>query len=76
MPYSQCCKVLGVEVDLTKSPSGMLTVRNTEARQNELISCMRGILEKEFYLVQKEKDCAADCNLPLTTCLGDGSGIA
>ena len=46
VPYSQCCKVLGVEVDLTKSPSGMLEVRNTEARQNELISCMRGILEK------------------------------
>lgn len=44
VPYSQCCKVLGVEVDLSRSVSGHVEIKNTESRQSELISCMKEIL--------------------------------
>lgn len=44
VPYAQCCKVLGVEVDLCKSPSGLIDINNTESRKSELISCMHEIL--------------------------------
>ena len=48
VPYAHCCKVLGVEVDLSRSPSGLVEVRNTESRQQELISVMRDILTRGF----------------------------
>lgn len=44
VPYSQCCKVLGVEVDLCHSPSGHFEVKNTEARKEELICFMSDVL--------------------------------
>ena len=44
VPYSQCCKVLGVEVDLVHSPSGSFTVKNTESRKEELICLIKEIL--------------------------------
>ena len=46
VPYSQCCKVLGVEVDFYHSPSGRFEVRNTEARKEELICFMGEVLDK------------------------------
>lgn len=36
VPYSECCKVLGVELHLTKTPSGMFEVCNTQSRVEEL----------------------------------------
>ena len=46
VPYSQCCKVLGVEINLHKSPKGMMEVMNTEARKTELVDCINEILAK------------------------------
>ena len=47
VPYSQCCKVLGVEVDLCMSPSGRFEIRNTESRKQELVGLMQDILANE-----------------------------
>ena len=44
MPYAQCCKVLGVEVDLCRSLSGIMTVKNTESRKTELLAFIAGVL--------------------------------
>ena len=46
VPYNQCCKVLGVEVDLLHSPSGRFEVKNTESRKEELICIMKDILSR------------------------------
>ena len=36
VPYAECCKVLGAELVLTKTPSGSFDVRNTQSRIDEL----------------------------------------
>ena len=46
VPYSQCCKVLGVELVLYKSPEGMFTVCNTAERAEELTSAISDILRQ------------------------------
>ena len=46
--YDQCCKVLGVELALCKSPTGAFEVRNTESRRLELIASLESVLEKGF----------------------------
>lgn len=69
VPYAQCCKVLGVEVDLCKSPLGLIDVKNTEARQFELISCMQEILSKGTLSRAEGRDCVADYSSHPTSCL-------
>ena len=44
VPYDQCCKVLGVEIDLCSSPSGRFEVKNTESRKEELICFIKEVL--------------------------------
>ena len=46
MPYDVCCKVLGVELTLTRSPSGQFCLANTEARRQELTSFLQTTLEQ------------------------------
>lgn len=45
VPYSECCKVLCVELTLTKTPAGCFEVRNTESRVLELRESMMQVLE-------------------------------
>ena len=45
VPYSECCKVLGIELNLTKTPEGSLDVGNTESRVIELTDFMTQCLE-------------------------------
>ena len=45
VPYSECCKVLCVELTLTKTPAGCFEVRNTESRVLELRESMMQALE-------------------------------
>ena len=44
VPYSECCKMLGVELTLHKTPMGMLEVCNTQARVVELTQTIDAIL--------------------------------
>ena len=44
VPYAECCKVLGVELSLTKTPQGTFDVRNTQSRADELILSISEIL--------------------------------
>ena len=51
VPYDVCCKVLGVELTLTSSPTGHFCLSNTEARRKELTAFLqetlgRGTLNK------------------------------
>ena len=48
MPYAECCKVLGVELILTKTPSGSFDIRNTPARAEELIQSIAEILRAGY----------------------------
>ena len=53
VPYAECCKVLGVELILTKTPSGSFDVCNTQTRAEELIQSISGIL-KDGYLSKSD----------------------
>lgn len=44
VPYSECCKVLGVELNLTQTPSGVFEVRNTQSRVEELTKTIAAVL--------------------------------
>ena len=44
--YSTCCKVLGIEQDLTHSPSGRVSLANTDARREELTTFLKHTLEE------------------------------
>ena len=44
VPYSECCKVLGVELAFYKTPEGVFEVRNTPERAEELTSAIQAIL--------------------------------
>ena len=44
VPYSECCKVLGVELALYRTPEGMLEVRNTPERAEELRTTIKDLL--------------------------------
>ena len=46
VPYETCCKVLGIELDFTRSPSGSFEVMNTQARREELCLFIGEIPEK------------------------------
>ena len=46
VPYSECCKVLGVELALYRTPEGMLEVRNTPERAEELRTTIQGPLAR------------------------------
>eukprot|EP00435_Cladocopium_sp_Y103_P011386 s2311_g3.t1 len=48
VPYDQCCKVLGIELNLTKSPSGTFTIANTSPRKDELCKSMQSALDTGF----------------------------
>ena len=45
VPYDECCKVLGVELNLVDSPANKFTICNTQSRKDELLELIRGILE-------------------------------
>ena len=45
VPFGECCKALGVELDLTKSPSGTVSVPNTQRRCDELISLLQAVVD-------------------------------
>ena len=45
VPYAECCKVLGVELMLTKTPSGSFDICNTQTRAEELIQSISEILK-------------------------------
>ena len=44
VPYETCCKVLGVELDMTRSPEGVLSICNTEGRREELRDFIQQVL--------------------------------
>ena len=44
VPYDECCKVLGVELVLTKTPTSTFDVRNTQSRVEELTQSINSIL--------------------------------
>lgn len=44
VPYDVCCKVLGIELDLTRSPAGMTVLSNTQARRAELTDFIDHVL--------------------------------
>ena len=44
VPYETSCKVLGVELDLTRSPAGVASLYNTAARREELTGYIQHIL--------------------------------
>ena len=44
VPYSECCKVLGVELSLYKTPSGVFEVCNTQSRVEELIQTLSAVI--------------------------------
>ena len=46
VPYSQCCKILGVELVLSHAPMGSFWIQNTQARQTELTETIAAILER------------------------------
>eukprot|EP00435_Cladocopium_sp_Y103_P040928 s2951_g11.t1 len=48
VPYSTCCKVLGVELDLTKTPGGTFAIANTVSRKDELKDTLQHILNEGF----------------------------
>ena len=48
LPYAECCKVLGVELVLTKTPLGSFDVRNTQSRADEFISSISEILKAGY----------------------------
>eukprot|EP00435_Cladocopium_sp_Y103_P054063 s402_g17.t1 len=48
VPYSTCCKVLGVELDLTKTPSGTFAIANTVSRKDELKDTLQHVLSEGF----------------------------
>eukprot|EP00435_Cladocopium_sp_Y103_P061364 s1087_g23.t1 len=48
VPYSTCCKVLGVELDLTKAPSGTFAIANTVSRKDELRDTLQQVLQEGF----------------------------
>lgn len=47
-PNNFSCKVLGAELDLSKSLAGALEVRNTESRRHELIAFIESVQTKGF----------------------------
>ena len=46
VPFDEFCKVLGVELNLVDSPSGRITVRNTQSRRDELLEFIEGVQSK------------------------------
>lgn len=48
VPYAECCKVLGVELMLHKTPAGIFEVRNTQARAEELTQTITSVLTQGF----------------------------
>ena len=48
VPYADCCKVLGVELALTKTPTKTFEVRNTPSRVEELTQTILAILDAGF----------------------------
>lgn len=42
--FAECCKVLGIELNLTRSLAGLLTVCNAQSRCDELVGSMEEIL--------------------------------
>ena len=44
VPYDECCKVLGVELNLVDSPFNKFTVCNTQSRRDELMELIQNIL--------------------------------
>ena len=44
--YSTCCKVLGIELELTHSPSGRVSLADTDARREELTAFLKQTLEQ------------------------------
>ena len=45
VPYDTCWKVLGIVLVLTKTPSGQISLANTDARREELTSFLKHTLE-------------------------------
>ena len=44
--YSTCCKVLGIELELMHSPSGHVSLANTDVRREELTSFLKQTLDQ------------------------------
>ena len=44
VPYETCCKVLGIDLDLSKTPEGVVALANTVSRRAELLEFIDHIL--------------------------------
>ena len=77
VPYETCCKVLGVELDLTRSPAGVASLYNTAARRerNSRVTsstfCWKG-----NWRSRKPSALEGDCNLLRTIFSGNVSETA
>ena len=54
--YETCCKVLGVELNLTRSPSGIASIYNTSARREELQAIIQHVLQEDK-LAKADAEC-------------------
>ena len=46
VPCSSCCKVLGIELDLSSAAKGWAVMKNTDCRRSELVECLEAILKR------------------------------
>ena len=47
LPYHVCCKVLGIELDLSDARLGLAVMRNTAKRREELILALESVLKAQ-----------------------------
>ena len=77
VPYEACCKVLGVELNLTRTPTGVASVCNTAlAARNFCYSSSKSWTLGACRNQMPRDSAQGDFNLLPTTCLAGGSAIA
>ena len=77
VPYEACCKVLGVELNLTRTPTGAASVCNTAlAARNFCYSSSKSWTLGACRNQMPRDSAQGDFNLLPTTCLAGGSAIA
>eukprot|EP00439_Symbiodinium_sp_Y106_P000371 s10188_g1.t1 len=45
LPYATCCKVLGIELDVSNAIRGFCLLKNTQKRRNEIVASLEQVLE-------------------------------
>ena len=65
IPYSSCCKVLGIELDVGNAVRGYILLKNTLKRRDEVICALRKFWQTEASMDLPSRSCEAERSSPV-----------